>query len=543
MAQNYGPNIITDGLILNLDAADVNSYPGPTLVDVMVVGGGGGGGMDMGGGGGGGGVVYQQNYAVTPGTAISVTVGAGGWGAPAGSGGYRGDGAGPQPSGHQFTIGATAGGNSVFGSITAYGGGYGASSYYGYTPNYGVGGNGGSGGGASGYTAGATVSGGTGTAGQGYRGGNSGGGSYYSGGGGGAGGAGADGPNQANGGPGILIPEMSPYYFGGGGGGATYSGPTGGNGGIGGGGGGAIGVTTGGAGLNNGSPGGGGSGGMWANTPGGNAGANTGGGGGGGSHYNATNQGGNGGSGIVIIRYQGPQGATGGTVTYRNGYTYHTFLSSGTFTPGGNTTWYNTSNPNLNASLVNGVTYSSSNRGVLVLDGTNDLIFAPSVNQLGAIPNQALEIWVKSSGLGPGKTIGGLICPDYGQCSYIAGDGNIVYVLYSTDAGYPGTYIVSLGTSGVNCFDNNWHHVVCTRGYSIGAYIYVDGVVRGSTGGGGLWSGSTIWSGMNTQIGNNPNDAYYNLNGRIGLAKIYNKYLTASEVLQNYNVTKTRFGL
>ena len=54
MAQNYGPKIVQNGLILNLDAADVNSYPGPTLVDVMVVGGGGGGGMDMGGGGGGG---------------------------------------------------------------------------------------------------------------------------------------------------------------------------------------------------------------------------------------------------------------------------------------------------------------------------------------------------------------------------------------------------------------------------------------------------------------------------------------------------------
>lgn len=28
MAQNYGPKIITDGLILSLDAADINSYPG-----------------------------------------------------------------------------------------------------------------------------------------------------------------------------------------------------------------------------------------------------------------------------------------------------------------------------------------------------------------------------------------------------------------------------------------------------------------------------------------------------------------------------------
>jgi hypothetical protein len=38
-----------------------------------------------------------------------------------------------------------------------------------------------------------------------------------------------------------------------------------------------------------------------------------------------------GGSGIVIIRYLGSTQATGGTITSAGGYTYHTFLSSGTF--------------------------------------------------------------------------------------------------------------------------------------------------------------------------------------------------------------------
>ncbi|HLP20238.1 MAG TPA: GEVED domain-containing protein, partial [Chitinophagales bacterium] len=82
-------------------------------VEVLVVGGGGGGGMDMGGGGGGGGVVYTT-YPVTSGQAISVTVGGGGAGAPAAC-------SGSQPCGHQYTIPASAGGNSVFGNIIAYG--------------------------------------------------------------------------------------------------------------------------------------------------------------------------------------------------------------------------------------------------------------------------------------------------------------------------------------------------------------------------------------------------------------------------------------
>jgi hypothetical protein len=38
-----------------------------------------------------------------------------------------------------------------------------------------------------------------------------------------------------------------------------------------------------------------------------------------------------GGSGIVIIRYLGPQRAAGGTVTQSGGYVIHTFTTSGTF--------------------------------------------------------------------------------------------------------------------------------------------------------------------------------------------------------------------
>ena len=263
-------------------------------IEVLVVAGGGGGGMDMGGGGGGGGVLSSTSYAVTSGTGITVTVGAGGVGAPAA-------GALGNSLNHQYTISATQGGNSVFGSLTAIGGGYGGSSYVGYTPNYAQGGAGGSGGGSSGYV-GNTGTFGAGTAGQGNKGGY--GATYYSGGGGGAGAQGVDATGQPNGGAGILNNILGiDYYWGGGGGGSAYSASVGGNGGIGGGGGGGVGYTVGGTGLNSGKPGGGGRPTTQTNCHGGNAGQFTGGGGGGGAHYNRNNYGGNGGSGIVIIRY------------------------------------------------------------------------------------------------------------------------------------------------------------------------------------------------------------------------------------------------
>lgn len=61
--------------------------------------------------------------------------------------------------------------------------------------------------------------------------------------------------------------------------------------------------------------------------------ANTGGGGGGGGSALGGDAGAGGGSGIVKIRYAGTGSrATGGTISYTDGYTYHTFTSSATFT-------------------------------------------------------------------------------------------------------------------------------------------------------------------------------------------------------------------
>jgi len=529
MAQNYGPNTIIDGLVLSLDAADVNSYPGPTSVDVMVVGGGGGGGMDMGGGGGGGGVVYQQNVSVTPGTGVPVVVGQGGWGAPAGGGAYRGDGVGPQPSFHQFTVGATAGGNSSFGSITALGGGFGASSYFQYTPNYGTGGSGGSGGGASGYSDGNTGRGGAGTPGQGYNGGGSGG-PYYSGGGGGAGGPGIGGTSRPDGGPGIRIPEMSPFYFGGGGGGASYSLSTGGNGGIGGGGGGAVGVTTGGAGIevygiaNNGLPGGGGSPNSQTNTPGGNAGANTGGGGGGGSHYNAFNQGGDGGSGIVIVRYKGPLSSySGDIIQSRNGYTYHTFLSSGTFMPGGANQWYDVSGNGWIGNLVNGPTFTSANRGGIVLDGTDDAIRISSVLLSGA-DSFTVNQWIQTSAGETGGTTFG---------NYPAGNLQIFY-----GSTYMGMWLANSSTyvaSPVPFFSTPVMITAVRSGTN--TYFYQNGVLL-KTGS----SSSSIGSTSDFRIGENT-IASEEYTGTIFTTQVYNRALTTAEIQQIYNSQKSRFGL
>lgn len=236
-------------------------------VDVLVVGGGGGGG-NTGSGGGGGGFVSEINFFVNAGN-YPVNVGLGGSG-----------GSVPYAAG-------TQGGNSTFSSITAVGGGGGVT--HGWSGQ-----NGGSGGGAGLKTSAPNATGGTGVAGQG----NAGGPGRVHGewkgsnaGGGGAGSVGGssviDWSEAGTGGHGFpsSISGSEKHYAGGGFGGEVKQG------------GGSMGGVSGG-------------GTVVQNGPGGHGVANTGGGGGGGSynehapiHNDRYMNGGNGGSGIVIIRY------------------------------------------------------------------------------------------------------------------------------------------------------------------------------------------------------------------------------------------------
>ena len=537
MSSAAGSNGVTSGLVLDLDG----SYIGLTAtVDVLLVAGGGGGGMDMGGGGGGGGVLYTTS-SVAHGNTYAVVVGAGGYGGPAGSGGYRTDGVGPQPGGHQYTVSATNGGNSTFNGLTAIGGGYGGSSYVGYTPNYAQGAAGGSGGGSSGY-GGNSGTFGAGTVGQGNSGGT--GNWYYSGGGGGAAGVGVSATDRPNGGPGVRYPTMSPYYFGGGGGGASYSLDRGGDGGIGGGGGGAIGQNGvvggigglgGGGGLNAGISGTQGPYGAWGNVPGGNGGINTGGGGGGGSHYNANNKGGEGGSGIVIIRYLGRQRATGGVVSSLNGYTIHTFLSNGTFSTA---SWLDKSGSGNNATLLNGPTYSSANGGVVVFDGTNDYIdIGVSYSSQNSI-SRTWEAFVKPN---VATTAAGIIGTALsGGCTYYCNggiciwNGNYQFNWYDNSA-------YQFLDSGVAATSGTFAHVVGTwDGTDSKARIYINGVLKATSGASNLNYGSFAYA---IQIAFLSASANY-LNGSIGSMKhYYNKVLSAAEVQQNFNATRSRYGI
>ena len=103
-----------------------------------------------------------------------------------------------------------------------------------------------------------------------------------------------------------------------------------------------------------------------------------------------------------------------------------------------------------------------------------------------------------------------------------AGDGS---TFYSTGLAVSSGYI----NTGM------WHHLVGTfNGTTF--KIYVDGVERSST----TYSPFTLYQ-NNYDLSIIQNS--YSLNGRVSTARVYNICFTPSQVLQNFNATKGRFGL
>jgi hypothetical protein len=114
------------------------TFSGDGEIELLVVAGGGGGGWDVGSGGGAGGLYYRVNHPVVGGTSYNITVGAGGTGCN-------------PVAGTQLSAAARTGSDSTFGATTAKGGG-GSGTYNNISA--GAGGSGGGGIGTSGNTAG-----------------------------------------------------------------------------------------------------------------------------------------------------------------------------------------------------------------------------------------------------------------------------------------------------------------------------------------------------------------------------------------------------
>ena len=193
--------------------------------------------------------------------------------------------------------------------------------------------------------------------------------------------------------------------------------------------------------------------------------------------------------------------------------------------------------------LVNGVTYQSINGGVFDFDGVNNRIEFDGATILGYLGvtsgtdnnvAYSMEAWIKidayPSGIaGSGDCIMGHDS-SLGIGLQVFGTTTSAYINfgYRTNSNYD---------SG-NITINEWHHIVGTRAVGGAIVIYIDGVADLTVNG----DNAIDYTTTDFNIGYAP-DRIGPFNGNISSTRVYNKSLTATEVTQNFNAQKTRFGL
>ncbi len=205
--------------------------------------------------------------------------------------------------------------------------------------------------------------------------------------------------------------------------------------------------------------------------------------------------------------------------------------------PGSGTTWYDASN-NALGTLTNGPVYTSGVSGYFTFDGVNDyasFAYQPSTNTPDGC---TYEVWLYPTGsagevLSRGTSDGGSN-PDNPRL-YVGAAGDI-YWDWST------TGLDRYMYSNTNCNINAWNQLVCIAPAGGLLSIHLNTVnVSGSNFGGNL---PNPLNNTNDPIiigGANWIPRYFN--GRIAVVRIYNSALSASEITQNFNATRGRYGI
>jgi len=187
-------------------------------------------------------------------------------------------------------------------------------------------------------------------------------------------------------------------------------------------------------------------------------------------------------------------------------------------------------------SLVNGPTFNSSNDGSIVFDGVNEYGLTANLLNPTTFPNESVFVWFY-------PTSAGQIVSELGQATIDTGwhDSNIEIssggvISFATWSGSLTNKVVSTAKSF-----NTWYQLGFTySGTTLTAYI--NGASIGTT----TFTRQTTTS---LYFGLCAIDSITNMGtagyagGRMGNFMFYNRGLSPTEVLQNYNATKNRFGL
>jgi hypothetical protein len=198
----------------------------------------------------------------------------------------------------------------------------------------------------------------------------------------------------------------------------------------------------------------------------------------------------------------------------------------------------------IGGTLVNGVGFTSSNGGSFTFDGTNDYISVSSSPTTFSYNRSSFTVggWTYMTSL-PTSYYGVILS------KWNTGGGNDNEFILNTDDGNkflfavdfddslnPNSQSNDLVLSTTTIIANTWYYVVAT--FDNGSIkIYVNGILENSA--------TSLYTSVKTNTNSSLDigrfgTTFYSI-GRRGVVQLYNRALTAQEILQNYNATKMRY--
>lgn len=235
----------------------------------------------------------------------------------------------------------------------------------------------------------------------------------------------------------------------------------------------------------------------------------------------------------MAFRYS-PKIVTDGLVLYLDAANSKSYVS-------GSTTWNDLTINSNNGILTNGPVYSGTSGGGIVFDGSNDLVYLPYVLNTSTnftievvakcnnmisdpSPQNRQTIWSFTSGTSQGYQLLDLEIWNDGITSF-NGDNNLFTTTLTGNFSPLGTNNISVYTLSKSGTNQIW---------------YINSTVRASVT--QVYTGTSQYFKLGSR-GSGATGTGQQWNGIIYSVKIYNRNLSATEVLQNYNSTKSRFGL
>lgn len=202
--------------------------------------------------------------------------------------------------------------------------------------------------------------------------------------------------------------------------------------------------------------------------------------------------------------------------------------------PGSGTTWTDLTGNGWNGTLTAGPTYSSVNGGTIVLDGSDDYVALGTL--LAATAAGTISFWIKFTNT---------ITTGYAGNQRPWGKNNNFEARWGGNAGEENRklYADIIGTGNIVSAQNEWSNAIwynCTHTWDSSvnqSSLYIQGVLdaSGTAGDPSALTGAFNVGATTTPVGF--------VNGQMSSWMYYNRRLTASEVLQNFNALRGRYGL